>query len=91
MLTRGGSLARGRVVKRKRDQEGNPTGRAHENPILDTRQYEVEFDDGSIDEYTTNIIAESMIAQCDPDGNEYLWFDTFVNYRSTDDDMSLEE
>ena len=36
MLPRGGSLARGRVVKRKRDQEGNPTGRAHENPILDT-------------------------------------------------------
>jgi hypothetical protein len=32
-----------------------------------------------------------MIAQCDPDGNEYLLFETFVNYRTTDDVMSLEE
>ena len=36
MLPHGGSLARGRVVRRKRDREGNPSGRASTNPMLDT-------------------------------------------------------
>jgi hypothetical protein len=26
----------------------NPTGKSNPNPILDTREYEIEFDDGSV-------------------------------------------
>ena len=36
---RGGKLAKGRVVSWKRDNDSNPIGRAHNNPILDTRTY----------------------------------------------------
>ena len=60
MLPHGGTLARGRVVRRKHDREGNPIGRANANPILDTRSYEVEFEDGDVSELTANTIAESM-------------------------------
>ena len=35
------------------------------NPILDTRTYEVEFEDESMSTYSVNIIAESMYDQCD--------------------------
>ena len=38
MLPRGGTLARGRVLERKRDHEGNVIGRSNANPILDTRE-----------------------------------------------------
>ena len=46
MLPRGGTLAKGRVTERKRDHEGNFIGRSNANPILDTREYEVNFEDG---------------------------------------------
>ncbi|KAI2511697.1 hypothetical protein MHU86_2763 [Fragilaria crotonensis] len=36
----------GRVVKRLRDKDGLPIGTANDNPILDSRLYEVEFQDG---------------------------------------------
>ena len=60
-------MAQGRVVKRLRDNDGNPVGRANDNPILDTREYVVEFDDGMEAELAANSIAQNMYAQCDPD------------------------
>ena len=60
-----------RVVKRAKDDEGRPIGRAHSNPIMDSRSYEVEFADGTRDKVTANIIAENMYAQIDDHGNQY--------------------
>ena len=45
-------------------------GRAHTNPILDTKTYQVEFVVDDVTESTTNIIAESMYANHDADKNE---------------------
>ena len=44
MLPRGKKYARGKVIGRKRDADGNAVGRTNDNPILDTRKYHVEFD-----------------------------------------------
>ena len=84
-LPRAGGKTRGRVLKRARDNDGNVIGRAHEKPILDTRQYIVEFEDGEEAELAANIIAQSMYAQCDPDGNQYVMFDSFVDFRRSAD------
>ena len=65
MLPRGSTLARGRVIERKRDHEGNFIGRSNANPILDTREYKVKFEDGDVTELTANAIAESMYGMCD--------------------------
>ena len=43
---RGQILSRGRVLKRAHGNDDNVIGRANENPILDTRAYVVEFEDG---------------------------------------------
>ena len=83
-LPRGPDMALGRVTKRARDNDGNVEGRAHDNPILDTRKYVVEFDDGEEAELAANVIAESMYAQCDPVGNQYVMFDAIVDYRKGD-------
>jgi hypothetical protein len=69
LLPKGDYQFVGKVVGWKRDQEGNPIGRAHSNPILDTRVYEVEFPDGTISEYSANVLAEALYAQVDADGN----------------------
>jgi hypothetical protein len=46
-------------------------GRSNANSCLDTRTYEIEFPDGRSDEYTANVIAENMYAQCDIAGRQY--------------------
>jgi hypothetical protein len=60
----------------KRDADGNPKGCANSNSILDTREFTVMFDDGDMTDLTANLIAESMYAQCDPDGNQYVLLDS---------------
>ena len=74
-------LAQGKVTKRARDNDGNVIGRAHDNPILDTRKYIVAFEDGEEAELSANAIAQSMYAQCDPEGNQYVLFNSIVDYR----------
>ena len=46
----------------------NPVRRSHPNPTLDKQSYIVEFDENNQMELTVHLIAESMYAQCDPDG-----------------------
>ena len=36
------------------------------------KTYQEEFDGGNIMELTANVVAKSMCAQCDADGNEFL-------------------
>ena len=57
------------------------TGRAHIVPTLDTREYEIEWDDGGLSATTANVIAESMYDMCDVDGNRVMLFDAMVGHR----------
>ena len=59
------------VLRRKTDAQGNPLGKAHANPLLDTREYIVELEDGSYDSYFANTIAENLYTQCDTEGREF--------------------
>jgi hypothetical protein len=73
MLPKGGMMVKGCVTACKHDWDGNPVGRANDSPILDTRSYLVNFDDGNQTELTANIIAESLYLQCDLDSNMSYW------------------
>jgi hypothetical protein len=46
LLNRGDLMKLGKVVRSLTDENNLPTGKAHDNQILDTREYAVEFDDG---------------------------------------------
>jgi hypothetical protein len=63
---------RGRVTKQSRGLDGEPIGRAHANPLFDTREYEVEFTDGTYEKYQANIIAKDMFAQVDSESNQCM-------------------
>ena len=80
MLPRGNNFARGRVIFRKRGADGNPTGRANANPILDTREYQVDFGDVEVSELTENVIVGSIYASRDKEGNEYIMMESLVDY-----------
>jgi hypothetical protein len=81
MLPKGGVMVKGRVTACKRDRDGNPVGRANDNPILDTRSYIVNFDDGDQTELTANMIAESLYSQYDPDSNQYVLLEEIVDHQ----------
>jgi len=81
LLPHGGETARATVKARSRDMQGNPVGKRHPNPILDTRMYEVEFPDGSTESFTTNIIAENLFSQVDDCGNEFRVIKDIVDHR----------
>ena len=54
-----------KVMKRLRDANGIPIGMANKNIILDSRMYEVEYQDGTKASLAANYIAENMFAQVD--------------------------
>ena len=63
---------RGCVCKRARNNEGEPIGHAHTNPLFDTREYDVEFTDGTVEWHQVNVIAENMYSQVDDEGQPFL-------------------
>jgi hypothetical protein len=89
LLPLGGVLRGGKVISCKRGADGNTVAQAHDWPILDTRIYDVEFDDGTITELTANKIAKCMYAQCNPGDNQYILFDCFVDFDKSLTTISL--
>ena len=79
-----------RVTKRLKDEDGKPVGRAHQNPILDTRMFEVEFLDGTTQALAANVIAENMFAQVDQDGRRLMLLKEIIDHRCTRDAVTKE-
>jgi hypothetical protein len=80
-VPQGGTLAKGRVTSRKRDKDSNPIGLANTNPILNTHEYTLTFNDGDETILNANLIAEAMYVQCNPDGNQYVFLDSIIAHR----------
>ena len=74
-------LQHARVKRRAVDEDGRPIGRASNNPLTDTRQYEVEFDDGNIEILAANAIAENVLAQVDEEGHRQMLLREIVDHR----------
>ncbi len=91
MLLRGSQMMQGTMKACKRDLDGNPIGRWLDNPILDTRLYDVEFPDGEVTLLMANAIAQAMYVQCNVDGNEYLLLDSFVDVQKDHTTISLDK
>jgi hypothetical protein len=83
-VPRGGTLMKGRVTARKREKDGNPIGLANANPNLNTHEYTFTFDDGVETVMSTNLMAEAMYVQCDPDRNQYVLLDSIIDHKRLD-------
>ena len=71
-----------RVTKRLKDANGLPIGLANENPILDTRMYEVEYVDGEQMSLADNNIAKNLFTQIDNEGNRQVLMDEIIGHWS---------
>jgi hypothetical protein len=56
----GYQFANGVVKRRARDTNGELIGKANLNPLLNTSVYEVELEDGLVERYHANILAEHL-------------------------------
>jgi hypothetical protein len=74
----------GRVIKCAKGIGGEAVGCAHANPFFDTREYKVEFTDGTTERYTANVIAENMYAQVDNEGNMFQLLDEIMDRKKDD-------
>ena len=66
-------------------------GAPHNNPLLDTRQYDVEFRDGTLRAFTANQIATNMFAQVDEEGRRFMLMDEIIDHRKTEDAVSHQD
>ena len=56
-------MSSAKVVSRVKDNAGNIVGSYHNNPILDTRVYDIMFPYGAVSQYAANVIVEYMYSQ----------------------------
>ena len=69
-LNNGGNFAT--VTKRATNEYGTPFGTAHRNPMLDTREFEIELESGETDKMMANQIAATLYSQLDDEGREIM-------------------
>ena len=87
----GHKFAHGRVVRRARDDTGELIGKSNANPLLDTSQYEVQFEDGAVERYSANVIAENIYSRVDHDGHTVALFTDIVDHRKDDEAIPKDE
>ena len=78
----GADVQFGRGIKRLRVKDGLPKGTANNNPILDTRMHEVEFQDRHRASMAANAIAENLLSQINGEGNQHVLFDEVADHRT---------
>ena len=83
LLDRGGNKPEMATVKKRlRDEDGNPIGVAHENPVVDTRLYQIEYADGHTVPVAANVIVENLFNQVNDDGYEIMTLESIIGHRT---------
>ena len=72
--------------KLRSDDHNSPD---HYNSLRDHSRYEIEFPDGTTDEVEANLIAESMVSECDPEGRQYRLFREISDHRKDDTALNV--
>jgi hypothetical protein len=80
-LQLGDTYQKARVTGRAIGPDGVVVGVYDDNPMLNSIVYDVEFPDGTIREYSANLIAENMLTQVDSDGYSLTLMKGIVDYR----------
>jgi hypothetical protein len=89
VINHGDEPVRIRVHKQARTENGNVIGQAHKNPMFDTREYECILDDGTIERYSANIIAENLYSQCDDEGHSFVLLAEIIDHKKDASAISI--
>ena len=81
IIQNGDEMAMGKVTQRSLHADGRMTGTYHDNLFLNTITYGIEFPDGQVKEYGTNIIVENKLTQVDSDGYSLSLMDSIIDHQ----------
>ena len=81
-------IERATVKRRALDVDGRPIGSRHNNPLLDSRVFEVEYEDGTIEPMLANVIAENILSQVDDEGHKQIMMDEIIDHRRNESAIS---
>ena len=82
MPTKGEYLMKAKVIGRVRDDTGKPKETYNPNPMIETREYEVMFDDDTIKEYSVSIIAENITSLVGDEYHSHQFFNEIIDHRT---------
>ena len=85
-----GEMREATIRSRKRTHDGNLVGSANDNPVLDSRVYEVEFGDGNYREYSANVLLENLYQQIDDDGYSHHLVKSIIDH-SVNRDIAIDK
>lgn len=86
-----GQIRRATVKRRAVDSEGRAVGSGHVNPLLDSRLYEVEYDDGSTEILSANLLAENILEQVDENGHKHRMMEEIGGHRKLEGALEKED
>ena len=84
-----GSKQEATVLSRKRLQDGTLKGTSSNNPILDTREYTVQFADGTYADYSANVLIENLHEHIDNYGSSHDIIKDITNHRFAEDTIPI--
>ena len=70
-----------KVISRKRSSDGTLIGTKHDEPKLDSRLYNVKFPDGHFEQYSANVLFESLSSKLDDQGYDLGHIKELCGYR----------
>ena len=73
------------VKNRAIDDRGHALGTVYKNPMLDTRQYDAEPEDGTMDRIFVSKIAANIYSQVDDEGREVMAFREIIGHEMNDE------
>ena len=86
-----GELHRAKVKRRAIGQDDRPIGIASNNPMVDSRLYEVEYDDGTTEVLAANLLAENILEQVDEWGHKHRLMEEIGGHRKGTDALSQDD
>ena len=79
------------ILGQSTDLTGDPIGEYSPNPMINTRVYDVMFPDGEVQQYSANVIAQSLYDLADEDGYRYQFLDEIIGHKKLKDTLDKSE
>ena len=79
------------MKKSLREKDGMTISNAHNNPILDTRMYKVEYNNGHNYSLAANTMVENMLDQVSKEGNLQVLFRDIFDRKCNDTEVKEQD
>ena len=73
-------MRRAKVLRKSTNSQGETVGEHDANPLISTLSYDIQFNDGEIQQVGANIIAQNLYSQIDGFGNAFTMLEGILDH-----------